>query len=248
MFYFLEETLSTNDDAKSTCYHHSDVIVAERQTKGRGQRGNSWLSGEGLNLTFSVVLEPHFLAPREQFLISEAVALSLVEALREFGIESQIKWTNDIYVGDCKIAGVLIENSLSESSVKRSIVGIGLNVNQKEFSASLLNPTSMVLAAGREFVREEVLKMVYERLMANFVLLEALRFEVVREAYRELMYRADEWHNYRLSSGEVIEAKIEGVRDSGELIVSDKSGARREFLFKEIEFIIEQRGDRVDKA
>ena len=95
-FHYLTETTSTNDDARDARYGHGELILAERQTAGRGQRGHKWSSGEGLNLTFSLVLEPRFLPASGQFLLSEAVSLALVDTLARFGIGARIKWTNDI--------------------------------------------------------------------------------------------------------------------------------------------------------
>ena len=107
----ITETTSTNDDARRPEYCHGDIVWAERQTAGRGQRGHSWTSAEGENLTFSLVLEPRFLPVGEQFLLSEAVALALTDTFADFGIDTRIKWTNDIYVGDRKLVGILIEHS-----------------------------------------------------------------------------------------------------------------------------------------
>ena len=106
MIYRIAETTSTNDDAKRPEYRHGDIVWAERQTAGRGQRGHSWTSPEGENLTFTLVLEPVFLPVGEQFLLSEAVTLALTDTFAAFGIDARIKWTNDIYVGDKKLIGI----------------------------------------------------------------------------------------------------------------------------------------------
>ena len=91
MIYRIEETTSTNDDARDAKYRHGDIVWAERQTAGRGQRGHTWTSAEGENLTFSVVLCPRFLPVGEQFLLSEAVALALTDTFAQAGIETRIK-------------------------------------------------------------------------------------------------------------------------------------------------------------
>lgn len=151
MIYHIRQTTSTNDEARDARYRHGDVVWAEWQSAGRGQRGHTWLCPEGLNITFSAILEPTFLPAPEQFLFTEVAALALVDAMRDYGIEARIKWTNDLYVGDRKCAGMLIEHDLRGANLARSIAGIGLNINQREFDPSLPNPTSMALAAGREF-------------------------------------------------------------------------------------------------
>ena len=168
MIYRFDTLGSSHDEACKPQYVEGDIILAQRQTAGRGQRGHTWESREGENLTFSLVLEPLFLPPSEQFLISECVALGVCDALLHYGIEAQIKWTNDIYIGDRKLAGILIEHKLQGSALARTVAGIGLNVNQKAFSDDLPNPISMAQATGREFDREEVLQTVATSLMARY--------------------------------------------------------------------------------
>lgn len=155
MIYHIAETTSTNDLAREEHYGHGDVICAERQTAGRGQRGHTWTSPEGVNLLFSVVLCPTFLPAGEQFLLSQAVALALVDTLGTCGIDARIKWTNDIYAGDRKLVGILIEHHLAGGRLARTVAGIGINVNQTEFDPALPNPTSMALEAGHTFDRRE---------------------------------------------------------------------------------------------
>jgi BirA family biotin operon repressor/biotin-[acetyl-CoA-carboxylase] ligase len=238
MIHYIEQTTSTNDEARKECYDHLDAIWSEYQTSGRGQRGHSWHSAEGENVTFSVVLKPTFLPVVEQFLLSEVVALALVDTMAEYGIECRIKWTNDLYAGDSKLAGVLIEHQLSTEGIVRTIVGIGLNINQREFPADLPNPTSMALLRSVSFDRREVL----ERYMANLEawygrLLEGNK-SAIEERYRELMYHLDEQHTYALASGEKFRAIIRGVRPSGELRLEHEDGTIREYAFKEVEFVL----------
>ncbi|MFI3288859.1 MAG: biotin--[acetyl-CoA-carboxylase] ligase [Rikenellaceae bacterium] len=242
--YIYEETTSTNNLGRESIFHHSDVIWAYSQSAGRGQRGNKWIGGEGENITFSIVLEPTFLDPSEQFRISQITALALCDAMRFYGIESRIKWTNDIYVGDKKMAGILIENSINAESVTRSVVGIGLNINQLEFDLSLPNPTSMRRVTSRRFSREEVLQSVHDSLMLWCERLKNGEVELINSRYHELLYRLNERYMYRLASGEVIGARIEGVDKHGELMLRMDDGALQGYLFREVEFIIDGR-DRI---
>lgn len=161
MIYHLDITTSTNDDARDEKYREGDVVWADFQTAGRGQRGHEWHSRSGENLTFSVVLEPNFLPIAEQFSVSEVVALSLVDMLADYGVEARIKWTNDIYVGDRKLVGILIEHSLSSATLRRTIVGVGINVNQTEFDSSIPNPVSMAQLLGKQLDAEEVLRIFF---------------------------------------------------------------------------------------
>lgn len=147
---WLERVDSTNDEARR---HISEidnlsVVSALEQTKGRGQRGNRWSSQPGENLTFSLVVKDFRIKANEQSAISQATALSLVDLLSRHEIKARIKWPNDIYAGDEKICGILIENSLKGSEIDWSIIGIGLNVNQTAFPEDLPNPTSIKLCTG----------------------------------------------------------------------------------------------------
>lgn len=157
---WLDSTDSTNQEAlrQISRLDNLSVVSAERQTNGRGQRGNRWKSNDGENLLFSIVLKFsdntsrgifHELMPPlsayDQFVLNEAAALAVVDFLAAHGISADIKWPNDIYVNGRKICGILIENSLRGNNVSSSIVGIGINVNQTEFDPDLPNPTSMTL-------------------------------------------------------------------------------------------------------
>lgn len=241
MIYRFDILGSTNDEARNPAYHEGDIVIAERQTAGRGQRGHSWESAEGENLTFSLLLEPTFLPVNEQFLLSEVLALGLVDTLAEYGIEARIKWTNDIYVGDKKIVGMLVENSLAGGTLARTIAGIGVNINQIEFNPSLPNPTSMSLVVGERFNREEILMRLHHHIMTLYEALRCGEKEMLQSRYRSTMYRLGEKHPYALADGTVFEGTIRGVRPSGELQIEHSSdGVLREYLFKQVEFIIKK--------
>ena len=233
-----EQITSTNDEARNPRYTHGNIITAEYQTAGRGQRGNRWSRSVGKNLIPSPVLEPTFRHASRQFLLSEAVALGLVDALAEFEIKAQIKWTNDIYVGDRKICGVLIEHDLRGAHLARTIVGIGLNINQVEFDPALPNPTSMSLLAGHEFDREEVLQTLARKIMARYDELAEGASEQLQSDYHALIYRRDEAHTYRLPDGTLFEGTIRRVEADGTLIVEHSDGSEQGYLFKQIEFVI----------
>ncbi len=241
--YIFEQTSSTNDLAKGAEYHHGDAIWAHNQTAGRGQRGNKWSGGVGENIAFSVVLEPEGLAASDQFLVSQIAALALYDVGAECGVECWVKWTNDLYVEDRKMAGILIENSLQSGCVVRSIVGIGFNINQTTFDPSLPNPTSMRLQSGVIYERESILKRVVERLMEWYSIIseEESGRNRIRQRYNNLLYRQGEQHTYRRANGELFEATIEEVLPQGELVLRDDAGERRQYLFREVEFVIEGR-------
>lgn len=234
----LEECGSTNIEAADKCaYGHGDAVIAWRQTAGRGQRGRRWESVPGENLTFSVVLEPCFLKASEQFLLSEAVALALTDTLLAYGVEARIKWTNDIYVGDRKICGILIEHDLKEQYLSRSVIGIGLNVNQRKFPDWLPNPDSISLETGIKYDVTEVFETLYANLMARYETLASGNGAAVERDYSSLLYRRDQLHRYFIPDEGEVMGTIRSVSPTGVLTV-EIEGAARGFLFKEIEFII----------
>ena len=149
---WLDEVDSTNNEALR---HISEldnlsVIAAVHQTSGRGQRGNSWLTHAGKNMTFSMVVKfgdgalPPLEASR-QFVLTRCVTLGVSDYLESEGIDCSVKWPNDIYVRNKKICGMLIENTLTDTFLTASVIGVGLNVNQNEFPPQLVNPVSMTM-------------------------------------------------------------------------------------------------------
>ena len=151
-FLLLEQVDSTNSYVSVHAGELDDMtmVIADTQTAGRGQRGNSWESEPGRNLTFTLLHRPEGIAPREQFAISEATALAIADFLEETGIRAKVKWPNDIYADDGKIAGILIELSLTGSAITDSRIGVGLNVNQREFRSDAPNPVSMANLLGAD--------------------------------------------------------------------------------------------------
>lgn len=147
---WLDVAESSNDEARKAIdsLDNLSVVAVRCQTSGRGQGTNSWESAPGENLTFSIILKDLNILPKEQIVISQITALSVVELLEKHGIEAKIKLPNDIYVGSKKICGILIENTLCSNKIRWSIIGIGINVNQTVFPTHLPNPTSILLETG----------------------------------------------------------------------------------------------------
>ena len=238
MIYYLEHTTSTNDEIRNPKYRHMDIVWAEHQSLGRGQRGHSWHSTAGENLTFSILLEPHFLPITEQFLLSEIVALALVRTLADYDIECRIKWTNDIYADNKKIVGILIEHALSGDKIARTIIGIGLNVNQLKFPDALPNPTSMICERGIKFERREVLERIIAHIKTLYTELELGNKSEIERNYTNTLYHLNEKHTYAYPNNEHFQATIRGVKPSGELRLEHEDGSIHEYAFKEIEFIL----------
>ena len=238
MIYHFDTTTSTNDDARDAKYHDGDIVWADFQTAGRGQRGHSWESRAGENLTFSVVLEPHFLPVAEQFMLLEAVALALADFFGLLGVETKIKWTNDIYVGDRKAVGILIEHSYSAGKLSRTVVGIGINVNQTQFSADIPNPISLSLLTGKKYDLRELLEQFERCLAVRYSQLKNGEWNTLQSDYHTALYRRDELHTFALPDGTRFKGIIRGVKAAGDLIVEGEDGVKKSYLFKEIEFIV----------
>ena len=234
---YLDSVDSTNNYVanllKSTNIDHGTAIMADVQTAGKGQRGAVWQAEAGENILLSLFLKPDKLSVSQQVLLTFFATNSIREVLRKIGISATIKWPNDIYVGNKKIAGILIENSISNSIIAHSILGIGLNVNQLNFEG--VNATSVQLETNEYFHRNELLFMLLHQLNKNWELLTQLSPELKAE-YLENMFRIHQRSGFKI--GEiVIEGTIIGVDENGMLIVEVK-GENKTFNLKEISFIL----------
>ena len=256
---------STNDEAKRQIQSldHLSVISAINQTAGRGQRGNTWSSESGKNLTFSIIIKYGKdgyadLIPSKQFIISKIAAISVASFLCKYGITASIKWPNDIYVNDKKIAGILIEHTLHQDLLAYSIIGIGINVNQLTFDSNLYNPTSLLLES--HIVREFDLNSLLEEFVNLFKeIIEQKPFSEIDSIYLSKLWRLNtkaKFIDYTALPGGFLNIPIlpnltnvpmstqfcgiiRGVSDIGELIVENEESSNiRTFGFKEIVFII----------
>ncbi len=176
-------------------------------------------------------------------MLSEVVALALVDLMSRYGIKAKIKWTNDIYINDRKVIGVLIENKISGRDLSCSWVGVGINVNQREFDPSIPNPTSMLIESGAEelFERDRVLEDFNTIFNEWYAYLERGEYEFIRDSYIKCMYRLEEWHKFSIKEGGVVVAKIEGVHTQGELELRHEDNTLHRYLFGEVAFLIEGR-------
>ena len=237
----LQKTDSTNNYlhalARPEQLGEGSVVWAEFQTAGRGQIGNSWESAEGENLTFSVVLYPTFLLANRQFLISQITALSVKQTLDRYVDDITVKWPNDIYWRDRKICGMLIENDLAGQFIYSSILGIGININQKEFKSNAPNPVSLYQIIGKRTDRENFLQEFLERLYANYLLLLQEKEVLIQEAYRQSLYRREGFYLYEDVNGR-FEAAIEEIEPSGYLHLRLRDNTIRRYEFKEVRFVI----------
>ena len=211
------------------------TVVTKNQTSGRGQMGNIWLSEEGKNLTFSVALKPK-LKVDDQFLISKVVSLGIVEFLIDLGIDKvKIKWPNDIYVDRLKIAGILIENSLKGSSIESSILGIGVNINQVEFSDGVKSATSLKLIKKTIFDLDDLLNKLLFFIEKKYLMLRNSNISAINADYERQLYRLNEVHQFQINN-KIIKAKIVGVTKQGKLKL-DSGEVINELDLKEVVFI-----------
>ncbi|MFI3322706.1 MAG: biotin--[acetyl-CoA-carboxylase] ligase [Rikenellaceae bacterium] len=233
------ESVTSTNDLANECEKEWTIFIAEKQTKARGQRGNSWESEEGKNLTFSLVIKPQFMEASEQFYISKAVSLAIVYTLEDLDIAPKIKWPNDIYVGDKKICGILIENILSSSGgIQKSVIGVGLNINQQTFISDAPNPISIYNILGQEQNRNEILNGFALHFNKLYNILACDDFETIDKEYKNYLYRYNEPHRFKDCSGEFT-GTIVDVLTQGELIVEKENSSKNSYLFKEVEYVIE---------
>lgn len=242
----IEESASTNSYVSSNLSLLSPpvFVMTLNQTAGRGQRGNSWESAPGENITGSLYHCPQGVEAIAQFAISEAVSLAVVESLRFFGLEAKVKWPNDIYVGDKKICGILIEHSLLGSRIMHSISGIGLNVNQKEFVSDAPNPVSMSLLTGRDYEIVEVAARLAACLEQFLAMAEdENQRAALHEKYMSALWRCDGANHPFLdsSSGKRFEARIVDVEPQGYLRLLNEDGATLRYAFKEVAFLLNRK-------
>jgi len=214
------------------------VVVAETQTAGRGQKGTSWEAETGQNITCSLLLYPTFLPLKQHFLLSKAVALGVKETLDFLFphlLSFSIKWANDIYYEDRKIAGILIENELMDNRITQCIVGIGLNVNQEVFASDAPNPVSLKQLTGESTHLDYVLEEMIRRIMCRYQKLKDRQYEEISAVYHDVLYRKNGFFCYEDKNG-VFDAQIQSVSDDGFLHLITKEGEERRYAFKEVSF------------
>ena len=268
----LGETLSTNTFlATYTPLSPSEVTLAtaDYQTAGRGQTGNTWESERGKNLLFSLLVQPSALPSSHVFVLSEAIALSIREAVRSVladhlsllsphpSPDVTVKWPNDIYVGDCKIAGILIENQFRGTRLDRCIIGCGVNVNQSSFAFASLppaaplpaseaacseavpTPTSLLRLTGHDIDRRLVLDAIVNAFIPRYEAIQGAApaaLAAIHADYLAALYRRQGFHPYRDARG-LFHAEIADVEPTGHLILRDTQGLLRRYAFKEVAYV-----------
>ncbi len=237
----LDETDSTNSYAARLLHdqvpEEGTVIVAHFQKAGKGQRGSGWESEAHKNLVISYILYPTFLNVQDQFLLNQAVALSLYDLLKSLTTAKiAVKWPNDILANESKIAGILIENAVRNSKIIHSIIGIGLNVNQQQFNSYNPPATSLANLEQKTFETSELLIKLNETFDKWYTQLQIGNAAKIRNEYLRVLFRNQTPAKFE-SNGISFEGIITGVKDDGRLEISGNDG--KVFLFnnKEVKFL-----------
>jgi len=236
-YQFIKETVSTNtllwEMLRKESLPEGFVVQTDFQTAGKGQMGNSWESESGENLLFSMLLYPQRVPTDQLFLISQIVSIGLKKALDNYVDGITVKWPNDIYWNDKKLAGILIENSFQANKVK-TVVGIGLNVNQRKFVSNAPNPISLRQIVGKSINRAKLLEEICGNILDVYF---KMSVAAIQDAYAQILFRKDGFFSYS-SGNESFMARIVSVQPDGLLELETESGERNGFYFKEVKFVL----------
>lgn len=219
------------------------LVDSDDQTAGRGQKGNSWETEPGKNLTFSLVCHPVWVHPAQQYIFSECIALAVADSLRSFLPQDEaekikVKWPNDIYYADMKISGTLIECDLMGKSISNCIVGTGVNINQRLFRSDAPNPVSLCHILNKETDREKVLMAIVGEFIRLYLQVQDGEKEAIHERYKANLYRNDgELYQYSDENGSFF-ARLIDVEPSGRMILETEQGETRRYEFKEVKFML----------
>lgn len=234
----LPKCRSTNDIAadmqKKGILKEGGIVITNHQHAGKGQRGNTWISAENENLTFSLVLKPHFIDPSDSFSLNILVSVAILNVLKSFEIPSvKIKWPNDIMHKGHKLGGILIENIIQGNRIENSIIGIGLNINQLKFDDQL-KATSLASIFQRSFDLNELLNIIIRHLEEQFFILKSGNKQKLKTEYINNLYWLNEEHTFISSSR--FKGIITGIDQIGRLKVKTEKGSEK-FNFKEIKYL-----------
>jgi BirA family biotin operon repressor/biotin-[acetyl-CoA-carboxylase] ligase len=238
---FYEKLSSTNSQAslllKDKDLPEGTVVYTDFQTGGRGQGANRWESEKCKNLLLSIILYPDSVQPEEQFAISIAISLGICDFIDRYYSGCKIKWPNDIYINNGKIAGILIENSIFGPEIKSSVAGIGLNINQENFPDNISNPISLKQVAGKEFDRDVILEQLLSDLDIRYKQLLYGDRSHLKDEYISRLYRLNEWCAFK-SGNKEFTGRITDISDHGNLRIEGQNGRIAEFSFREVDYVL----------
>lgn len=234
-----KELESTNQEAQTLLARgavaEGTTVITDYQTAGRGQMGNKWTSAPGENIAMSIILHPKFLQVKQQFLLSQIIALAVRDCIADLIHQTTfVKWPNDIYVGEKKVAGILIQNSLAGKQIQHSILGVGINVNTPFFSNDLPKASSLSILSSKVFDLTTIPALIFEKLEHYYLQIRRGDHDHIRELYRQHLYRIDEVHSFTRPNGERLKARVVGVNEQGLLLLLHQY--LETFNIKEIKF------------
>jgi BirA family biotin operon repressor/biotin-[acetyl-CoA-carboxylase] ligase len=210
------------------------VIITPNQTSGRGQRGNIWEAQPYKNLTFSLIVLPKFLTAVEQFKLNVAVTVAMVEVLQKY-IPAQIKWSNDIYVNNQKIGGLLIEIAIQQQNIQSAIIGIGLNINQVVFD--IPQATSLAFQTSKTHDLQLIFEQILAAIEVCYLQLRAGNYEKLKAVYLQNLYRYQEWHEFKTAEDVIFKGMIIGIDSYGRLAIQTENETKIQYFnTKEIIF------------
>jgi BirA family biotin operon repressor/biotin-[acetyl-CoA-carboxylase] ligase len=241
-FLYFEELPSTNSKIKELCDNHPlpefSIVIARQQSAGRGQQGNHWESEPGKNLTFSIVIYPNFIKIQDQFIISQWISVAIIKTLAKYIPQGlKIKWPNDIYVNNKKLAGILIENTLKGANLERAVIGIGLNVNQEVFTSNAPNPTSLIQLTKSPTDLNALLEELLMTMSDEYSKLISGEIQLIQNDYTENLFRNDGmFHEFKDTKG-MFKAMLSGIDNFGRLKLKKENGDLMTYEFKEVEYV-----------
>ncbi|MBK5284384.1 MAG: biotin--[acetyl-CoA-carboxylase] ligase [Bacteroidia bacterium] len=238
----LENTASTNLAAwellSKSRPEEGFAVLAQFQTRGRGQVGTQWESESGKNLLVSYILYPVFIEPKDLFILNKVVSLGVYDFVKHvLKKDVCIKWPNDIYYRSNKISGLLIENSVTFSDVNYSIVGIGLNVNQTKFNTHIPPATSIKLITKKKYDLEKCFNELSSFIEARYLQLKEKKLSDINNDYKKVLYRFREFCIFKKKQVS-FKARIVDVMEDGKLLLENENGKFESFRFKEISFVM----------
>lgn len=237
----LEETESTNLYLKQLVreeyLEEGSMVVADFQTVGRGQMGSTWFSSKGENLLFSLLIYPKDVLAKEQFIISRIASLAVKNTLDQFTDDIRIKWPNDIYWKEQKIAGILIENDIEGRCIGNSVIGVGININEQSFPSGLLNPVSLLQITGSVHDRDYILNIFQREFFLLYRDFQQGEVKAIEDEYMLDLYRVNGYYWYEDKNGRFM-AEIDDVLPSGHLVLRIMdTNEERKYAFKEVAFV-----------
>lgn len=226
-----------SDLLSKTNPEHGFLVITDYQTDGKGQYGRFWQSAAGQNILASFIVYPQHIEIEKIFRLHLACSLAILECLEFYSLKNLgIKWPNDIYAGDRKIAGILIQNNLKAGKIVGSVIGIGINVNQTDFPDSL-NASSIQLEIGKSINREHLVSQLRQNLLHNIQVSDEVGWDLMLNRYNAALYLKGISTSFTLMDGTVLTGSIQAVDSYGTIILLDSDQVLREYKFGELKYL-----------